>query len=346
MDFQELGLTLQREREARGLTIEAVMEATKISRINLVALEQGDRSALPHPVYTKGFIKSYARLLGLDGAELSMVVDREYQAEAPEVESVAYDVSPTAEKAFQEVDAPKKRKRPVWPSILVFLAVAVAVVLFVLNLNNGQQRPTPVPEPAATEQPAEQNGQADEPVVPEQEEAAPVPEEKSVPAAETPSTDEGSPADVAAPAPEAAPADGAASEDVAQEPAAEVQVQSAQAETADEAEAVAQEAAEEAESVAATDQATDEETVRYAHVLIIRATTDKGCWIGLWKNDDPNMARDFVLKKGEPLRLMFNNPRRIRIGNAAGVDVTYNGEPYPLEKTKSNIQTLVFGRRR
>ena len=55
------------------------MEATKISRTNIVAMEGGDRSALPLPVYAKGFVKSYARYLGLDADELCMVVDREFQ---------------------------------------------------------------------------------------------------------------------------------------------------------------------------------------------------------------------------------------------------------------------------
>lgn len=312
MDFQELGLTLQREREARGLTIEAVMEATKISRINLVALEKGDRSSLPHPVYTKGFIKSYARLLGLDADELSMIVDREYQSETPEIEEVSYDVSPAAEKAFQEMDTPKKRKRPVWPSILVFLAVAVAVVLLVLNLNKTGDTPTPPVKPAqVSEQPA-----------------APV---------EEPVESQAEPVQDVAPMEEAAP-------DVAdQEPVSESEAPALAEQPGLEAVVPEKPLAEDTETVDSTTQTSEEEGVRYAHVLIIRATTDKGCWVGLWKGDEANMARDFVLKKGEPLRLMFNNPRRIRIGNVAGVEVTYNGEPYPLEDNKSNIQTLVFG---
>jgi len=313
MDFQELGLTLQRERETRGLTIEAVMEATKISRINLVALEKGDRTSLPHPVYTKGFIKSYARLLGLDADELSMVVDREYQAEAPDIEEVSYDVSPAAEKAFQEMDAPKKRKRSAWPSILVFLAVAVAVVLLVLNLNKNGDKPAPATEPAQV---------SEQPAVPVEEPAEPQAESGQ----------------------EAAPVEEPAPEEAAREPLSETEAPPPAPVEQPESEGVApaQQPAADAEAVVSAAPATDEETVQYAHVLIIRATTDKGCWVGLWKGDEPNMARDFVLKKGEPLRLMFNNPRRIRIGNVAGVEVTYNGEPYPLEDNKSNIQTLVF----
>lgn len=334
MNFQELGLTLQREREARGLTIEAVMEATKISRINLVALENGDSSTLPHPVYTKGFIRSYARLLGLDADELSMVVDREYQTDDHDVETVAYDVSPAAGKAFQEGEAPAKRKkkRSVWPSILVFVALAVAGVVLVLNLNKGANTPGQDAAPA-TEQAApaeEQPAPAGEQAVPaEQPAEQPVEEEAGQPV-ETPAV---SPSEEAAPAGQAAvpEVEAAQPEAGAEEPA-----QAAQPEADDDA--IAQG---DVESEAGAGNEVN--GIHYDHVLIIRATTDKGCWIGLWKGDEANMARDFVLKKGEPLRLMFNNPRRIRIGNVAGVEVTYNGAPYPLEKNKTNIQTLVFG---
>lgn len=317
MNFQELGLTLQREREAKGLTIEAVMEATKISRINLVALESGDRSTLPHPVYTKGFIKSYARLLGLDPDELSMVVDREYQSEAAEVEEVSYDVSPAAEKAFQETDAPVKRKRSAWPSIFVFLAVAVAVVLLVLNLNKSGDKPTldVVPD-KAVEQQAAPTEQAVEPQV--------------------------TPAEQPDEAVDAVPVEEPALDTEAKEPVSESKSPPPAVES-DSGAAAPESPLVEDEAVEANPQAEEQEGIQYAHVLIIRATTDKGCWVGLWKGDETKMARDFVLKKGEPLRLMFNNPRRIRIGNVAGVVVTYNGKPYQLKDNKSNIQTLVFG---
>lgn len=317
MNFQELGLTLQREREAKGLTIEAVMEATKISRINLVAIENGDRSSLPHPVYTKGFVKSYARLLELDADELSMAVDREYQSESMDVEEMAYDVSPGAEKALQEPDAPSAKKRSVWPSILIFIALVCAIVLLVLNLNKEDVVKETAEESKTVEQVAPE---VDKPEMaePQVEEPAPAAEQVE-PQEEQIELEEG--------APEVVPAE--------QSPAAEDQPESS---LVPPEQPVATETKPEESQVAGQDE------VQYAHVLVIRATTNKGCWIGLWKGDEPNMARDFVLKKGEPLRLMFNNPRRIRIGNVAGVEVTYNGKPYPLEDNKSNIQTLVFGK--
>lgn len=53
-------------REEVGLSLEDVFARTRISMRNLSAIEQGDFSALPPPVYTKAFIKQYAALLGVD----------------------------------------------------------------------------------------------------------------------------------------------------------------------------------------------------------------------------------------------------------------------------------------
>ncbi len=60
------GEALQRAREAKGLSIDDLVRTTKISRSVLLALEADDTTHLPAPVYTKGFLKAYAREVGLD----------------------------------------------------------------------------------------------------------------------------------------------------------------------------------------------------------------------------------------------------------------------------------------
>lgn len=60
------GFDFKSLRESRGLTLEDVYRATKISAVNLEALERGDFHLLPPPVYTKAYIKNYARLLDAD----------------------------------------------------------------------------------------------------------------------------------------------------------------------------------------------------------------------------------------------------------------------------------------
>jgi cytoskeleton protein RodZ len=58
-------------REARGLTLNDIAQATKISVKNLEALEIGDFHHLPPPVYTRAYLKSYAVLLGVDERQIA-----------------------------------------------------------------------------------------------------------------------------------------------------------------------------------------------------------------------------------------------------------------------------------
>jgi cytoskeleton protein RodZ len=53
-------------REGKGLSLADVFAKTRISTRNLAALEQGDFSTLPPPVYAKAFIRQYANLIEID----------------------------------------------------------------------------------------------------------------------------------------------------------------------------------------------------------------------------------------------------------------------------------------
>jgi cytoskeleton protein RodZ len=70
MFVQEVGTELKRLREQKGLTLEDVQYGTKIRTRYLEAIEAGELEALPGIVYARGFIKSYAEFLGINGQEL------------------------------------------------------------------------------------------------------------------------------------------------------------------------------------------------------------------------------------------------------------------------------------
>ena len=61
---------LKNTREAKGLTLEIVHEATKIPMDVLRAIEEGYSVRILSPFYYRGFIKIYAEFLGLDVAEM------------------------------------------------------------------------------------------------------------------------------------------------------------------------------------------------------------------------------------------------------------------------------------
>jgi cytoskeleton protein RodZ len=60
------GDRLRREREMSGITLDEITESTKISRRHLKALEGEHFDQLPGGVFNKGFVRAYARFLGLD----------------------------------------------------------------------------------------------------------------------------------------------------------------------------------------------------------------------------------------------------------------------------------------
>ena len=61
-----LGRLLTVAREEKGLEIEDVTKQLRMSAHQIKALENDDFKALPNPMYTRGFIRNYARLLQLD----------------------------------------------------------------------------------------------------------------------------------------------------------------------------------------------------------------------------------------------------------------------------------------
>jgi len=73
MPSTPFGEHLRRERELRGVTLEEIAAATRISPRFLEALENEQWDRLPGGAFNRGFIRSVARFLGLD--EESMVAE-------------------------------------------------------------------------------------------------------------------------------------------------------------------------------------------------------------------------------------------------------------------------------
>lgn len=64
-----LGEKLRQAREDRGISISEVAEQTRISSLYLEGIEADDYRALPGGIFNKGFVKSYAKYVGLDEQE-------------------------------------------------------------------------------------------------------------------------------------------------------------------------------------------------------------------------------------------------------------------------------------
>ncbi|MCY4212715.1 MAG: helix-turn-helix transcriptional regulator [Gammaproteobacteria bacterium] len=64
------GVALQAARQARKLSVPQVADRLKLSSAVVTALEANDWERLPAPVFVRGYVRAYARLMGLPAEEL------------------------------------------------------------------------------------------------------------------------------------------------------------------------------------------------------------------------------------------------------------------------------------
>ena len=67
--MDSLGNRFRTARESQGLTLEQMSARTRIQKTHLKALEEDSFERLPERVFTKGFVRAYARSLELDEEE-------------------------------------------------------------------------------------------------------------------------------------------------------------------------------------------------------------------------------------------------------------------------------------
>lgn len=65
-ELYRIGAELRAAREAQGLDLAAVAAQCRVRTSYLEAIESGEVQRLPEPVFVQGFIRTYARSLGLD----------------------------------------------------------------------------------------------------------------------------------------------------------------------------------------------------------------------------------------------------------------------------------------
>lgn len=88
--MESFGRYLRSEREQRGISIEEISRATKISPGQLKALESDDLSALPPLTYVKGFVRAYAKHIGIDPNDVITRFEN-YLAEIGQEDSMSHD---------------------------------------------------------------------------------------------------------------------------------------------------------------------------------------------------------------------------------------------------------------
>jgi cytoskeletal protein RodZ len=117
----EIGYSLREARERQGLGYPEIELATKIRAKYIRALEEEDFDAIPGDAYTRGFLRTYAEYLGLDG---DVYVD-EY---ASRFLTSWRDEPPSRRETRRETRRIRSRHRPIERRAVLLVLAGIAVV--------------------------------------------------------------------------------------------------------------------------------------------------------------------------------------------------------------------------
>lgn len=134
--METLGGLFQQTRERQGLSLEQIASRTRIQQRHLQALEEEDFARLPAKVFVKGFVRSYARSLGLDednALQLFLTSSSNF-----------YDRTQEEQQHIQVTLQAAHRKRFNW-NLVVILFLVIGGVLYYL-LPEKQEALPPIPE--------------------------------------------------------------------------------------------------------------------------------------------------------------------------------------------------------
>lgn len=116
------GSRLKAARESRGMSIADVAQRLKYAARQVQSIEQGKFDTLPGLTFQRGFVRGYAKLLGLDPTELVSRLDHE----------VGYNSGPTTTQLQQISYTPAtmpthSRSGSAWPWIFGMLIAIVGI---------------------------------------------------------------------------------------------------------------------------------------------------------------------------------------------------------------------------
>jgi cytoskeleton protein RodZ len=326
-----VGELLREQRQELGLDINDVGEVLRIKPAFLEALEENRPQDLPGPTYVLGFVRAYARHLGLDD---EWVLER-YKAESAGVQArpdLAFP-APLAERSL-----------PGGPVLLVALILALCGYGTWYYLSTGERAR---PERVAAVPPALQIPPPDQVAAGaggEAKASAPVPAAEAVPAAKapvnSPTTAPANPPIAAATPAGSAPASPAnnprlgsglfpgsvaatTSPNAATPPgAAPAKAPASEPAGAGSASAAPQTAAASpASAVSETDSG-----AAAAGRIDIKATAD--CWVQI-RAPDQSIVFSRVLKTGETYRVPARSGLVLRTGNAGALTIAVDGKQVP-----------------
>lgn len=291
----KIGDALQAAREAKGWTVQDAANRLRLMARQVEAMESEDYAALGQPVFARGFVRNYARLLGIDPEPLLTRMSESGAAPAEKADTGSY--APETASGIS----------PILIGMLAALALLLVIPAAIyLWLNSGEDE-APSPQSVQTGQSAPQA-----PVSSQPEPTSALPAVPSVvpdTAAHTAPTPVPAPVVVLKPEPEAAPLSKPAQEPAQPKP---------ESHSAPAADAAAPEAS-----------ANPYLPANFRHKSI-RLQFDQDAWVQI-KDGNGRTIHSTLNKAGSTVELNGKPPFDFVVGNAANVRMTYSGRPFDIK---------------
>ncbi|MEN6317392.1 MAG: RodZ domain-containing protein [Syntrophaceae bacterium] len=113
-------------RESQGISLKDIFERTRISAVNLEAIESGKFELLPSPVITKSFIKLYAKALGVDSSNILARYENYLETlKTPHQEEEVEKTVPSFSRRYRRV--------LLW---ILFILITAGIIIFLLSSYN------------------------------------------------------------------------------------------------------------------------------------------------------------------------------------------------------------------
>ena len=138
----DFGARLREARELKGITLNEIAAATKISISVLEALEQNDISRLPGGIFSRAFIRSYANAVGLDPEKAVREFLDEFSSEINESSTSTRSTTSGHLTLTFEKEEDFESQRLMTRTLIKLLAVSVPLAGLIIYCGSGRQLDT------------------------------------------------------------------------------------------------------------------------------------------------------------------------------------------------------------
>jgi cytoskeletal protein RodZ len=168
--MESIGEFFRQVRETKGLTIDEVASKTRIRTDFVKALEEGNFAKLPDQVFARGFVRSYARSLGLDEED---AIHRFTQSAGP-----YYDKQGERERLKVRQAVEERKRQANRKAVAIAIGIAILTLIFLLS----REQSSLLVHRSSSDLPASASKRT-VPPTPESQDAPPIQQAEAVPPA-------------------------------------------------------------------------------------------------------------------------------------------------------------------